>query len=136
MKRLDEDFVKKCVKGQSQLRRVWKQKAGDRVLTRMNNDENKLEIDYYSKHLASKAGSMALRRVTDVWLPYDEQLQEVLDEQLHLGVGDLGWAYYWWLEGDGSTLVDCWLDFVFYKLFNMTWNFVDRDWVVLDDLEE
>ena len=66
-----------------------------------------------------------------IWLPRQEDLQRIADDILHLGIKDLGWNYYWFLEGDGSNLVDGWLEFVMVKCFNKTWNWEINKWVEL-----
>jgi hypothetical protein len=75
---MDELYIKMCVAAQDILRPKWVPKHGDRVLTRWNSDENKIEIDYYSKDFITKEASVLLHHRTDVWLPRQEDLQQII----------------------------------------------------------
>lgn len=143
---MDETFLRMCIKGKDILKRQWTPKAGDRVLTKWNSDENKIELDYLSKDFISKEASVLLRRITDVWLPRQEDLQKIALEEGHwvydsgykkvdyLSQWDLSNSFISWHKmisfytpkSQFKLCMDSfnkmWLCFVMETCYNKTWN--------------
>jgi hypothetical protein len=140
---MNENYLKMCIAGQEILRKNWTQKAGDRVLTRWNSDENKLEIDYYSNDFVTKRASLLLHKRTDVWLPYQEDLQEIAIEYLRKedmknGGNPNGWDnlflqdafWHWYREFEDFNFNELWLCFFMETRYHKTWN--GETWEVIE----
>ena len=49
-------------------------KGGDWVLTKWNSSLHKIELCNLSNSITGKSASVLLHKMTDVWLPYQEDL--------------------------------------------------------------
>ena len=124
---MDEIYIKMCVAAQDDLRRNWTPKVNDRVLTRWNSDKNKLEIDYYSKDFVTKKASVLLHHRTDVWLPRQEDLQQIwldkINENIWFLFRDFGdYIQPCWENSANESFNTIWLCFVMETCYNKRWN--------------
>jgi hypothetical protein len=145
---MDENYVKMCLKAQDDLRRHWTPKGGDRVLTKWNSSVHKIELCNLSNSITGKSASELLHKCTDVWLPYQEDLQRIINENwpndesqdwvtIFTDFNDWFVSYYIMENGAKKSykfndLTEIWLCFVMEVLFKKAWNSELKVWIIMD----
>lgn len=75
---LTEVYVKMCWKARDDLKKHWDPKGGDRVLSKMYNHMDKIQLVHLPDDLTGKDGSVLLHKETDIWIPRQEDLQSLI----------------------------------------------------------
>jgi hypothetical protein len=144
---MNADYINMCLRA-DEIRRAWKPKGGDRVLTKWNSSDNEIELTYLPKGIENKSASKLLHKQTDVWLPYQEDLQTLL--LTHYGsnycISNISHFLRMYIEDmnvdrhttkselmELSNLVNhdlntAWLSFAMEKMYNKRWNTTKSEW--------
>lgn len=128
-----------CWEARNELKKHWTPKGGDLVLTKMYNYQDKIELKHLPDDITGKKGSLLLHKQTDVWLPRQEDLQEILIQKYKWSTYDL-YIYFerfldLYYEHFGREEVNkldfnqLWLCFIMETIFSKTWN--GQTWEVI-----
>ena len=133
---ITENFIKQCEKA-DEIQKLCYYKKGDWFYTKKHRNDvtNGLYIisgDWDLCYANSNREDNWLTRAKGVWLPTQEQLQEMLNaysnyerinrfyEFVHLDTSEYGWNKWCEFVND-SSMNELWLCYVMKKLYNKIW---------------
>jgi len=115
-----------CEKAE-EIQKKWKPKVGDRRIDRRDRSEGFIEsqgIDY----IRSESGL----RMINIYIPTQEQLQEMVREDYPCGKKSLLGGFHSWILADLNRLIkdepisELWFTFVMKEKYNKIW--IGDDW--------
>jgi len=141
-----ETYIKMCEEAE-EIQKVWHPKRGDFAYWKANIENPKLVLIYDIRDellctISFNEGTYhALTREKLIWLPRQEQLQDMLDED---------YFYHAFILNEPNSILrniysddgiyslfesgeEFWLAFVMYKLYNKRWDANKQEWVRMEE---